>query len=370
MLRLRGLLIICVIGIVALYALQCSTPQSEGSVVQESNGDGIKGETSDNEPAGIEVLVETIKLTPRTMLSYILLSSTVETESMVDVYPKIVGNVTELLVEEGMLVDKDELLVLLDDKELSLAEERAEVSFRQKESELKRVQESFDNKIISEVEYDNAKFTLLEAEVIWKQAQQNLSYTRVTAPIAGVISERFVKNGDRIQNSTKLFQIVDTSDKIVRVFIPEKEISEVRVGQKAIVISEFLDKKEFQGKIIRISPVVDPTSGTFKVTIGITDSQNIMRIGMFVSLRIITSVHENITAVPKDAIVYESGLPFVYAVRNNIAHKVLLNTGVSDELYIEAVSGISENEEIIIVGQSGLKDNAKVKVMSGNAFVK
>ena len=370
MLRLRGMSIFCVVSLVALYALQCSTQQSEGSVVEESNGDGTKEETSDSGPAGTEVLVETIKLTPRTMSSYILLSSTVETESMVDVYSKIPGNVTELHVEEGQRVAKDELLVLLDDKELSLAEERAEVMFRQKESELKRVQESFDNNIISEVEYDYAKFTLLEAEVIWKQAKQNLSYTRVTAPIAGVISERFVKNGDRILNSTKLFQIVDTSDKIVRVFIPEKEIGAVRVGQEAVIITEFLDKKKFQGAIKRISPVVDPSSGTFKVTIGITDPRNLMRIGMFVSLRIITSIHENITAVPKDAIVYESGLPFVYAVRNNIAHKVLLKAGVSDELYVEAVSGISENEEIIIVGQSGLKDNTKVKVMSGNSFVK
>ena len=114
----------------------------------------------------------------------------------------------------------------------------------------------------------------------------------------------------------------------------------------------------------RISPVVDPTSGTYKVTIGVTDRQNLLRIGMFVSLQIITSIHENITAVPKDAIVYESGLPFIYVVRNGLAHKVLLNAGVSDELYIEAISGISDGEEIIVVGKSGLKDNAKVRVMS------
>jgi len=371
---LRWSLIIGLIFTVYVSSLQCSAEKAEGNATQEESDEDSSADPSEGEFSAAQVLVETISLTPRTMESYILLSSTIETENVVDVYPQVSANVTELLVEEGDKVAKNSLLLLLDDTQLKLAEEKAEVNFRKQDAEYNRVRESYDKKIISEVEFENAKFTLKEAELVWKQAQQELSYTRVTAPIGGVIAERWVRNGDRVQISTKLFQIVDTSEKIARVFIPEKEISKVNRGQRAVIISEFLDKREFKGSIKRISPVVDPESGTlsgtFKITVGITDRNpkaSGLRVGMFVTVRIITGVHESIIAVPKDAIVYDSGLPFVYKVVDSTAHKVLLNTGFSDEQFVESLGNLAEGDEIIIIGQSGLKDQTKVKTVASNA---
>lgn len=370
MLALRGSFVCVVIGIFGVALFQCSTQQSEGGSVGQENGTTAVTGDSEKESDSAEILVQTITLNPRTMQSYLLLTATVETDDMVDVYPQVAGNVRELHVEEGDLVKKNDLLLTLDDRELKLVEQKAEVTFRKLESNLKRVQDSFDKKIISEVEYDNARFSLQEAELEWKKTQQNLSYARVTAPISGVIAERTVRNGERVQNSTKLFQIVDPSEKLARVYIPEKEIEKVRVGQKAVVNSEFLGNSEFKGRIERISPVVDPNSGTFKVTIEIADLENNLRIGMFVSIRLITAVHENVIAVPKDAIVYDGGLPFVYIVRDGIAHKQLLQAGFSDEQYVESTGGISADDEVIIVGQGGLKDKTKVKVMLSESSTK
>jgi len=360
----RWNIILGLVFLLYLFSLQCSTENADGDSPQETKS-GLSESTADTPPAtGVnEVLVETVALTPKTMRSYILLSSTVETETMVDVYPQVDGIIEELLVEEGDRVTKNSLLLQLDDTEHKLAEQKAEVSFRKSEAEFNRVKESFEKNIVSEVEYETAKYTMQEAELNWKQAQQNLSYTRVTSPIDGVVAERWVHTGNRVQNGTKLFQIVGTSEKIARVFIPEKEISMVKTGQKTIIIAEFLSNREFQGTIKRISPVVDPNSGTFKVTVGISDPNDVLRPGMFVSIRIITSVHENVIAVPKNAIVYDGGLPFVYVVKNSIAHKILLQEGVSDEQYVEALDDLSEGDEIIIVGQSGLKDRTRVKVM-------
>jgi len=330
MLLLRWNIIFGLVFLIFISLLQCSARVSEGDPVKQESGES--SDPSSESSLGVnEVLVETIPVTAQTMRSYILLSSTIETETMVDIYPQVAGIIKELLVEEGDRVTKNSLLLQLDDTEHKLAEQKAEVNFRKSEADFNRVKESFEKKIISEVEYETAKFTMQEAELNWKQAQQDLSYTRITAP--------------------------------VRVFIPEKEISSVKTGQKTIVIAEFLSNREFQGTIKRISPVVDPSSGTFKVTVGISDPDGALSPGMFVSIRIITAVHENVIVVPKNAIVYDGGLPFVYVVKNSTAHKILLQEGVSDVQYVEALADLAEGDEIIIVGQSGLKDGTRVKVM-------
>jgi membrane fusion protein (multidrug efflux system) len=310
------------------------------------------------------VLVETVSLQPRIMRSYILLSSTVESEQMVDVYPRVTGIVTELNVEEGDIIDENSILVQLEDNQQKLAEQKAKVDYNRKKTDLERVTKSYEKKIISEVDYETSKFALEEAKINWEQAKLDLSYTKVFSPIKGVVAERLVRKGDRVQPSTKLFHIVDTSDKIARVFIPEQDISSLKTGQKAILTSEFLSNKQFQGKIKRVSPVVDPNSGTFKVTIGISDTRNDLRPGMFVSVRIITAVRDNVIAVPKDAVVYDSGLPFVFVIKENRANKIPLIKGFSDEQFIEAVEGLDKGDEIIITGHSGLKDRSVVKVVS------
>ena len=109
---------------------------------------------------------------------------------------------------------------------------------------------------------------------------------------------------------------------------------------------------------------MDPNSGTFKVTIGVSDPRSDLRPGMFVSVRIITAVRNNVIAVPKDAVVYDSGLPFVFVIKENRANKIPLIKGFSDEQFIEAVEGLNNGDEIIITGHSGLKDRSVVNVVS------
>jgi len=342
-------------------ALAASSFQCETNTAAELNAQEQKTAESKAENPENVILVETVKLQPRTMHSYILLNAPVETEQMVDVYPKATGIITAVNVEEGNIVRHNSVLLQLEDHVQQLAEQKAHVVFKKKEADFQRVRESFEKKIISKVDYDNAQYELQEAEINWKQAQLDFGYTRVTSPINGIVAERLVRTGDRVQPSTKLFHIVDTSEKIVRVYIPEKDISAVQAGQEALLVSEFLDDGQFQGTIKRISPVVDPNSGTFKVTIGISDPQNALRPGMFTSVRIITAVHENVIAVPKDALVYDSGMPFVFVVKNDAAHKIPLKQGFSDERYVESLEGLSAGDRIIIVGQSGLKDGSAVK---------
>jgi membrane fusion protein (multidrug efflux system) len=122
--------------------------------------------------------------------------------------------------------------------------------------------------------------------------------------------------------------------------------------------------KQFTGWIKRVSPVVDPQSGTFKVTIGVKNVDNSLRAGMFVNTHIVVSTHENAVLIPKTAIVYENERMNVFVVRDTVAHKVSLKVGFQDNEKVEALADIEEGDKVIVVGQAGLKDQTKVKIVS------
>ena len=116
-------------------------------------------------------------------------------------------------------------------------------------------------------------------------------------------------------------------------------------------------------RIKRISPVVDPASGTFKVTVGLkSDGQ--LKPGMFVNVHLIISTHENAILIPKTAIVYENEYMNVFVVRDSIAHKIRLKAGFEDAKKVEALSDIEDGDKVIVVGQAGMKDKTKVRIVA------
>ncbi|HEX9655052.1 MAG TPA: efflux RND transporter periplasmic adaptor subunit, partial [bacterium] len=222
----------------------------------------------------------------------------------------------------------------------------------------------YEKQLLSKEEFDQARFQFEAREIQWKQAKLNLDYTRITSPISGVIGERLRRQGDRIQPSDKLFTVINTEEMIAVVHVPEKEIGKIAKGQQAFLTSDNLLGTQFSGWIKRVSPVVDPQSGTFKVTVGIRNEESKLRPGMFVNVHIITDTHQDAVLVPKTAIVYENEAMHVFVVRDSLAHKIALDAGYQDYEKVEARSGIAPDEPVIVVGQAGLKDKTKIKVVA------
>ena len=151
---------------------------------------------------------------------------------------------------------------------------------------------------------------------------------------------------------------------IARVYVPGQYLVNVVGDQQAMITSEFLPDKRFGGWVKRISPVVDPRSGTFKVTVGLRDRFEFLRPGLFVNVQIITDTHEQAVLIPKQAVVYDGGEKFVFAVDDTAAVRVELKAGFENADYIESMAQIKPGDQIIIVGQNGLKDKARVRVVN------
>lgn len=358
------------LGLTALLLAGCGNSESDTA---QKGGDSPKAEESAEEKKGerpnkkkaepVPVQVASVSRGP--IAATLSFNSTLETESTVDLYPQVAGQVEELLVEEGDFVKAGDPLVRIDEREWRVDADEARVNLERTTAEFTRTQSLFERNLINQQEFEAAKFQLEQMRLRHERAKIRLDHATVRAPFDGVVSEREVQVGARVGNNTKLFSLVSLQDMVARVFVPGRYLPDLAAGQLAVITSEFLPDQEFEAWVKRISPVIDPQSGTFKVTVGVRNPDNNIVPGLFVRASIITEERAAALLLPKRAIVYDGGGQFVFTVdEEGQAKRLSLDAGFETADTIEIRSGLEEGDPVIVLGQSGLKDEAPVKVVN------
>lgn len=314
------------------------------------------------------VPVEITLLASGDIASYLLYSAPLETEQTVTVYSRIQGLVEKIFVEEGQHVKRNQPLLQLEQQEYQLAEERARLEFERQTANFKRLQALQTKNLVSEEEYENARLQMKQAEIAWKEAKLNLDYTLIRSPIDGVVGERLVNLGDRIQPANSLFIISNLNEKVVKLHVPQDDLRKCHKGQKAIISTEVLPDRQFEGWVKRISPIIDAQSGTFKVTVGVRDPRNELRPGMYVQAQLIEDTHENVPLVPKMALIYENERRYLFVLHGDTARKVELKGGYEDAEKVELLNPIKLGTPIVVLGQNGLRDGTLVQVTATRKF--
>jgi membrane fusion protein (multidrug efflux system) len=314
------------------------------------------------------VPVETAPVVRGPISAFLSFNSTLDTEAAVDIYPQSSGQVELLFVEEGHVVKEGAPLLKIEDRELRVDVEDATTNYEHLQQAFARMEDLFKRNLINKQDYDDQRFQIDQARLKLERAKIRLSYATVTAPFAGVISSRDTQIGARVGTGSKVFSMVKLDDIVARVFVPGRYLSIVAENQPAIVTSEFLPDRIFKGWVKRISPVIDPKSGTFKVTVGVRgEKPTDLPPGLFVGVRVITDTRDSAVLIPKRAVVYEGGERYVFEVVKDRAVKRKLTAGYEDPQNIEAVSGFAVGAKVIVLGHSGLKDGAMVRAVNDPA---
>ena len=278
---LLSMLIIIIAGILMI---QCGSGNAENKGEASGTGDSSKVTMDSTDARKKEISaddkeknkndedlipVEITRVAKGSISNFILLSSNLETEIMADVYARIQGIVEKVHKEEGQYVKSGETLLSLEAEQYELAERKARINYEKEKSNVKRLKEMHNRQLLSDDEFEKARYVADAAEITWKEAKLNLDFMQIQSPISGWIGERLTKVGARIQQTDKLFTVVNQSQVIAVVWVPEKNINEISIGQPAVLTSDHLKDTRYAGFVKRISPVIDPASGTCKVTVGV-----------------------------------------------------------------------------------------------------
>ena len=343
-------------AVIILALCRCSgDPASEGS--------GSSAAAKPEEQREESVPVKVVPVANGSISSYIISSATADTENQVEVFSKATGICAEVLVEEGDKVEKGQPLARLVDSEVRLAETQARVNRDKIAASLNRAESMLKAQLLSDEEHENIRFQFEAADAEWKLAKIRREDTVITAPIAGTVALRTLKAGMNVTPAQGLFRIVDFDSLIATVFVPELEMGNLEVGQRVVITADAIPEKDFESRIKRISPVVDPGSGTVKVTVDLSKNCAEIVPGLFIRVKIVLDTHENALIVPKRALLSEEERAYVFVVADGIAKEVELGTGFSDADRVEVLQGLAPNDFVVVDGQSRLRDGIGVRII-------
>ena len=287
---------------------------------------------------------------------------------------QVMGRVLRVMVRDGDSVGAGQTLIVLDDATLKSAAEQAEAAVKAAESQQAAAQTNADlaastlaryrqlqsQKSVSPQEMDevtrkaeaaNAQVEALRAQTGAMKAQQAgshamLSYTRIVAPFAGVITARMVDPGALASPGVPLLQIDGAGPLQMQTTIAESTLPFVRRGMKMGVSIDSAPTADPAGVVSEIVPAADPSSHTFLIKIDLPPSKE-LRAGMYASAEIPTGTKQAVLAA-RSAIVLRGSLACAYVLdSNNIAQLRYVTLGASQGDSVEVLSGVGANEKLV-----------------------
>lgn len=346
----------------ALFACGEEAQQAQGGRAGRGGRGGRGG------GAAAPVKVETVK--QGDISAYILKNTTLEAERWVDVRARRPGQVIAISKEEGDPVREGTVLARLDADAAQISVAQREVAYQEAKQRYEREDALFQRNLGSKQSYENAKTQFESAKAQLEQAKLDLSYTAIRSPIEGIMTLRNIEVGNMVTNNQVVASVAKFDPLLARIQVTEKDFGKITVGQTARITIEAAPEKEFTGTVKMISPVVDPESGTVKVTVEIprTD-KSLLRPGMFASVYIITETRINTLVIPKKALVLEGEGNQVFTFETDPetgrgqAQRRRIEIGFTDSDRLEILNGLSQGEQVITVGQEGLRPGSSVRLV-------
>ena len=318
--------------------------------------------------AAAPVPVETEAVARRSVAASYTGTASLEVPRGADVVAKTSGIALDVLVEEGDTVRAGQPLVRLDPDRARLAVLQSRATMGKLENSYKRAQQLVGQQMISANDLDQIKFDLDTARAQHQMAELELSYTAVTAPISGVISQRMIRTGNFVQINTPIFSIVDNARIEATLNVPERELRVLKRGQPVRLQVDALPGETFEGVVERVAPIVESRSGTFRVVTAFPGNEA-LRAGMFGRIHVDYDQRADALVVPRSALLDEGDETAVYTVRDGKAVRVPVELGYIDGNLIEIRNGLEEGAPVVTAGKVALREGSAVQVIGEDAPV-
>jgi membrane fusion protein (multidrug efflux system) len=311
---------------------------------------------------GAAIPVQVVPVKRGDISLYLMQTTTIEAKRQVDILAKVSGQVIKLPAEEGLHVKKGDLLAKLEEDELRINFMQTQVAMETDKAMLERAKNMLEKDLVAEEAYETTRLQYESSRSAYEAARLQLEYTNIRAPFDGVVTVRNIELGQRVNANESLFIIADFDPLRAKIYVPEKDVGRIFVGQKAKISVEAQPGLEFSGVVQMVSPVVDPASGTSKVTIDIDDNRGKLKPGMFATVFITTNTHQEALIIQKKSLILESDRDQVYIFQEGKAHKVTLETGFDSGEDLEVLSGLQEGDLVITAGQDGLREGLPIRI--------
>ncbi|HEX9972796.1 MAG TPA: efflux RND transporter periplasmic adaptor subunit [bacterium] len=345
-----------------------------------------KQKSSAKEEVKIPVEVMTVKFGE--VVQSLNYNGDIKAEFEVKVFSKIPDRIEKLFVEVGDEVRKGQPIAKVIATTIEQAVLQAEaglVAAKAQEANLRvefeRAQRLMNENAMSAQQFDAiktqceaVKAQAEQAEAMAKTAKSQLADATITAPISGIVGNRYFEAGDVVNPGMPLVTVVQMERVKIIFNATEEDLGRLALGQKSRIKVKTYGDIPFEGKVVKISPVLDPMTRMAEIEILINNPDRKLKPGMYARVEVITGVIENVMVVPRNATIESTSMEringedevvknyFIFIVDSSKAQQRKLKIRYVNHRYIAVDSGIVVGEQLVISGQNNLREGVAVSI--------
>jgi membrane fusion protein (multidrug efflux system) len=337
--------------------------------------------------------VRTATVSTKDMPQVVQITGNVKANNDIQVLPKSPGRVTNVYVDVGSIVKAGQVLATVEAVDMALRVKQAQAQLQQAQAGLEqakvqkqtaqrgleRARALLDKGAMTQADFEGADagaqlaaVGILGAEASVALADANLALvqkafedTRITTPVAGVVTRKHINIGTMAQPATAAFSVQDQSSLKMEGAVPATYVPKLALGMAVEILVDELPGRSFVGKVSRLAPTLDAETRRGAIEIALEPAEGLLP-NMFGRAQISFGSSANVLVVPGTAVLSVAGQPAVYLIEKSgdatIAKMVRPKVGAKhfDEVIIE--DGLSSGDVVVVSGNAGLKDGAKVSL--------
>ncbi len=310
-----------------------------------------------------DIPVSTTVVKKMPLVNTISLVGVVNASNDVNVISEAQGLVVDVKIKVGDYVKEGTVLFQIDDVIMQSNLASADINYVKAKRDFERSENLFQENSISASQLDLARLSMKAAESQLTLAKKQLDDTKIKAPISGTINKRFVDMGTMVNPGTPVANIVDISTLKVLINVSEKDAFQIKIGQQAEITTDVYPGVVFYGRVDNIASKSDEAH-TYPVEVKLpNDSKHPLKAGMFARIDFTGQTTQESLAIPRESLVGSIKDASVYTVRNMTANLKNIVIGKTSGNFLEVLSGLNENDVIVVNGQNNLSDNSKVVII-------
>jgi len=322
---------------------------------------------------------DVVRLTPQRLTVELAVPGSIQAVSQTTVRSKLSAEVKKVLVREGDKVaagqvvaefDTAQLRAQLAERTATLASARAQLATteRTRLANAQLVQQNF----ISKNAFDTADSAhqaqlaiVAAAQAQVEQTQIMLGDSVVKAPIAGIISKRYVQPGEKLAFDAPMLGIVDLAQLEIQAQVPVADVPQIRKGMETHVEIEGMGTRRFAGRVERINPSTEPGTRTVNIYVSLPNDEALLKAGMFARVVLSTMSETELQALPMSAVRSEGQQSYVWVIAEGKLVRRDVAVGRRDERAqrVEITSGLSASDVVLATKFDNLKDGLTAKVV-------
>lgn len=298
---------------------------------------------------------------------------TVEPSDIIYVMPKVAGEILEIYVNPGDIVEAGQPLCRIDNKQIDSSKislDAAKVAMDTANANLARMQVLYVSGDISAQAFEQVQTSAQSASLQYDGAKLaydlQVEYSTVTAPIAGKIESSTMALHNTVAQSSQLCVITGEGGKKVTFSVADSLRNALSLGDEIVMEKQ---GTEYAGTVTEIGSMVNPQTGLFDIEASVDNGETLAP-GVKIQLSVVSDKSENVMTLPVDCVYYDGGNAYVYTYENGTVHKVPVEVGIYDSERAEIVSGISADNLVITTWTSELTEGAAVTLQETAAETK